>query len=200
MRKMKKNRKASFYAEALTQFFSYLILILLILIFFFVFTPKGCSNSSDKQGTTTQTLDGLDSNRVLLSYLRTEDTQDAGKNMADLLTSYYLEEDSRIKEELYNRIDTKTKEIFSPLEYCYLNNGGIKVKSGYAVFILERPDEDLSGFIQSNDRKFKSKNFYYDYTKLKINQQIPLNNNKIIYVQLLVSATEQDDKGNNLCK
>ena len=103
-----KSKKASFHAEVLAQFFSYIALVLLFIIFFALFNAKGCTNAAKQDITSTQ--NSIDSNIELINYLRTPIKLNNKKiTMADLIILYYYDKNHK------TLLETETKNILDSL-------------------------------------------------------------------------------------
>jgi len=103
-----KNKKASFYAEVIAQFFSYIVLVLVLIIFFVLFNAKGCTRSDIKQDISSEIID-IDSETLLLNYLRTPIEVNKEKmTFADLIVISYMNNN-------YDDLEKITKEYLDPV-------------------------------------------------------------------------------------
>ena len=100
MKKLKNNKKAAFFAEIFTDFFSYIILTLIFIIFIVIF--HSCSHLEQNIGSKSS---NLESNMILLNYLRTPIEKDI--TVADLVIESYINND-------YSDLEKTTKKHFNP--------------------------------------------------------------------------------------
>ena len=181
--------KKGLVVSGLTTVFLYFGFVLLLIIFLFIFKFTFGETEVKISGHITN----ADNNYKFLNYLRTAYVLDGQIiNMAELINLYQNEKDESKKELYYEKILNVTKEIFNPLEYCYMKSGiSDKFVVGYGIFIL---DEEIykdksklyiyEGSAKKTEKKFRSDNFkdslIDDGTAIFV--VIPTNSNELLYL------------------
>ena len=108
-------------------------------------------------------------------------------DMADFIKYYYIEEDPLNKDAYYSRIQNNLENMFDPLEYCYINPYGVKLKSTYFIFITEDLGESHSEWEEKvKDRTFKSQSADVGLYHNWVIRAIPLLDSKILYIKFFM--------------
>ncbi len=148
MKKIKTNKKGGgFFAEIIPQVFSYLALILILLIFFMLFNIKGCSNTGT-QKITSQKTTYLDTDNIVLNFLKTPVEFDGATTIADILSIIDVEEGEKEKTKIFQET---AKNIFEEFYLPYdAHKGKTRGEKSFTWWIKvhaekEEPDADPVG-------------------------------------------------------
>ncbi len=108
-------------------------------------------------------------------------------SMADFIKYYYLEKDQLNKKAHYSRILTEMQYMFDPLEYCFINPNGVKVKRTYYIFMTKDLDESTEWEEKVKDRIFRSQSvgLLGLYNTLII-YPLPLPDSRVLYIKFFL--------------
>jgi hypothetical protein len=114
MKNIKKSKKGAI-SSILLDFWAYVAFVLIIIIFYALFTIQA---KSVKENKITGIAYDLQPETILLNYLRTpvatfSDGMQDNAVFADVITNYYLLQDTITGNNLQNILLTKTREIFN---------------------------------------------------------------------------------------
>lgn len=196
MANKKINGRKGAISSVIVDFGAYVAFVLVIIIFYALFTYQAKDVSENKiTGFKSDSKYGS----YFTAYLNTPYTLNNEKiTIGEMITLYYNEKDASKKEEYYEKIVKKTKDIFDPLEHC-VPIEGLKDKAvvGYAVFILDEGSyntqsefvKEYVGTSLKTDKKFRSGHFKEGRIEEKHLGVIPnVNSGDVIYLGFFMSS------------